>query len=77
MRKNTRKLQHLIVKIHIALILVLLMDMSTVFFMAVTAYHKKYFSQLLKMNCVTVCVQITLSIGHVSAETAFQVEMPL
>lgn len=53
------------------------MDMSTVFFMAVTASHKKYFSQLLKMNCVTVCVQITLSIGHVSAETAFQVEMPL
>lgn len=53
------------------------MDMSREFFVEVTASHQNYFSQLLKMNCVTVCMQITLSIGHVSAETAFQVEMPL
>lgn len=47
------------------------------FFVTVTASHKKYFSELLKVNCMSVCMQITLSIGHVSAETAFHLEMPL
>lgn len=40
----------------------------------VAASHKKYFSELLKVNCMSVSMQITLSTGHVSAETAFQVE---
>lgn len=53
------------------------MDMSRAFFVTVTASHKKYFSQLLKVNCMSVYMQIRLSIGLVSAETAFQVEMPL
>lgn len=80
MRKNTctsRKLQHLVVKIHIALISVLLMDMSRAFFVTVSSSHKKYFSKLLKVNCMSVSMQITLSMDHVSAETAFQVDMPL